>query len=254
MRLILGSGSPRRLELLAQLGVVPDEVRPPDVDETPLPREIPRAYCTRITGAKIAATKVGAGEVALCADTTVALGRRILGKPRDEAEARAFLRMLSGRRHRVITAIAVKTSERVVARDVVTQVKLKRLSVEECDAYLATGDWQGKAGGYAIQGPAGAFVSWIEGSFSGVMGLPVHETAKALAARAAELGVAPATLAVAWAMAHPARPKPIISARTVDQLGPSLAALDFQMTPELYVELSSLSRQPAPATDRLEEA
>lgn len=182
MRLILGSGSPRRLELLAQIGVTPDEVRPPDVDETPLPGETPRAYCSRVTTAKAEATKIADGEVALCADTTVALGRRILGKPADAAEAQQFLKQLAGRRHRVITAVAIKAGGQVWTRDVVTQVKLKRLSAVEIDAYLASGDWHGKAGGYAIQGPAGAFVSWIQGSFSAVMGLPVHETAQLLLA------------------------------------------------------------------------
>lgn len=182
MRLILGSGSPRRLELLAQLGVAPDEVRPPDVDETPQDAEPPRAYCRRITASKIAATEVGPGEVALCADTTVALGRRIMGKPEDADEAAAFLRLLSGRRHKVITALAVKTAKQVWQRDVVSTVQLKRLSEPEIVAYLASGDWRGKAGGYAIQGPAGAFVSWISGSHSAIVGLPVHETAQLLQA------------------------------------------------------------------------
>ena len=182
MRLILGSGSPRRLELLAQLGVVPDEVRAPDVDETPLKAELPRDYCRRITRAKAEATRVGDGEVALCADTTVALGRRILAKPANAGEAAAFLYALSGRRHRVITAIAVKSAGRILERDVVTAVKFKPLSDAEVNAYLATGDWQGKAGGYAIQGPAGAFIPWLQGSFSAVMGLPVYETAQLLQA------------------------------------------------------------------------
>lgn len=182
MRLILGSGSPRRLELLAQIGVVPDAVRPPDVDETPLPDERPRTYCRRVTGDKVAATIVETGEFALCADTTVALGRRILGKPGDASEARAFLQRLSGRRHDVITAIAVKSGEQTWLRDVVTTVKLKRLTEQEISAYIASDDWRGKAGGYAIQGPAAAFVTWIQGSFSAVVGLPLHETATLLQA------------------------------------------------------------------------
>ncbi len=181
-RLILGSGSPRRAELLEQLGVVADAVRPPEVDETPLKGEQPRAYCRRIAAAKAAAMQLGAGEVVLCADTTVALGRRILGKPRDADEAAAFLHMLSGRRHRVITALVVRNAARTWARDVVTIVKMKRLSDVEVNAYLASGDWQGKAGGYAIQGPAGAFIPWIQGSYSAVMGLPVAETAQLLTA------------------------------------------------------------------------
>jgi len=182
MKLILGSGSPRRLELLAQIGVQPDEVRAPDVDETPEPRELPRAYCNRVTRLKAEATQIAQKEIALCADTTVALGRRILGKPANADEARTFLKQLSGRRHQVITALAIKTPTRLLTKDVVTVVKLKRLSTPEIDAYLKSNDWQGKAGGYAIQGPAGAFVSWIQGSFSGVMGLPVHETAQLLQA------------------------------------------------------------------------
>ena len=180
MKLILGSGSPRRLELLAQLGITPDDVRPPDVDETPLKAELPRDYCRRVTRLKAEATVVRSGEIALCADTTVALGRRIMGKPEDSGEAAEFLFALSGRRHRVITAIAVKCGDRIWERDVVSAVKLKRLSDTEVNAYLATNDWQGKAGGYAIQGPASAFIPWIQGSYSAIMGLPVHEAAQLL--------------------------------------------------------------------------
>lgn len=182
LRLILGSGSPRRLELLAQIGVVPDEVRPPDVDETPHKSELPRDYCRRIARAKAEAIDVADGEVALCADTTVALGRRILGKPADAGEAAQFLFALSGRRHRVITAVAVKAGGRVWERDMVSAVRLKHLSDTEVNAYLASDDWQGKAGGYAIQGPAGAFIPWIQGSYTAIMGLPVHETAQLLVA------------------------------------------------------------------------
>ncbi len=182
MRLILGSGSPRRRDLLAQIGVVADDIRPPDIDEDPLPRELPRPYCARIAQAKAAAVDAVPDDIVLCADTTVALGRRILGKPTDEAEARRFLQMLSGRRHNVITAVAVRRGERIWERDVVTAVKLKRLSDAEIDWYLGTGDWQGKAGGYAIQGPAGAFVPWINGCFTAVVGLPLTETAGLLQA------------------------------------------------------------------------
>ncbi len=188
LKLVLGSGSPRRLELLAQLGLVPSDIRPPDIDETPLKGEVPRAYCNRITAAKIAAIPAGEDEVVLCADTTVALGRRILGKPADAGEAAEFLIKLSGRRHQVITAIAVKRGDQVWQRDVVTSVKMKRLSDEELNGYLATGDWQGKAGAYAIQGPAGAFIPWIQGSFSAVMGLPVAETATLLRAAGLPIG------------------------------------------------------------------
>ncbi len=177
MRLILGSGSPRRRELLAQLGVVPDEIRAPDIDEMPRNGELPRAYCIRIAHEKVQAIRVKDGEIALCADTTVALGRRILGKPANAGEAAEFLLKLAGRRHNVITAVAVKAGDRIWERDVVTAVRMKRLSDAELYAYLATEDWRGKAGGYAIQGPAGAFIPWIQGSFSAVMGLPVAETA-----------------------------------------------------------------------------
>ena len=181
-RLILGSGSPRRRELLAQIGVVPDEVRPPEIDETPRPGELPRDYVKRIAHEKVAASHCDSGEIVLCADTTVGLGRRIMGKPADAEEARAFLRLLSGRRHNVITAVAVKTAQRIWLKDVQTAVKMKRLHADEIEAYIATGDWQGKAGGYAIQGPAGAFVPWINGSFTSVVGLPLAETAGLLKA------------------------------------------------------------------------
>jgi len=181
-KLILGSGSPRRAELLLALGITPHAVRPPDVDETPEPGEVPLHYCRRIASDKAAAMEVAAGEIVLCADTTVALGRRILGKPQDAGEAAAFLHALSGRRHRVITSVAVRNRDKTFARDVVTTVKMKRLSNLEVNAYLASGDWRGKAGGYAIQGPAGAFIPWIQGSYTGVMGLPVAETAALLAA------------------------------------------------------------------------
>ena len=180
MRLILGSGSPRRLELLGQLGIVPDAIQSPDIDETPLPREKPRAYCNRITAAKLAAFEPAAGEIVLCADTTVALGRRIMGKPEDRAQAAQFLNDLSGRRHRVITALGVRTARRSWQKDVVTTVAMKCLGSVELSAYLDSDDWQGKAGGYAIQGPAGAFIPWIQGSYSAVMGLPVAEAAALL--------------------------------------------------------------------------
>ena len=181
-QLILGSGSPRRRELLAVLGIRPADVRAPDVDETPLKGELPRSYCNRITGAKAAALPAAANEIILCADTTVALGRRIMGKPADRDEARAFLQKLSGRRHKVITAVAVKTSERIWQKDVVSTVQMKRLSPQELEGYLSTGDWQGKAGAYGIQGPAGAFIPWISGSYPAVMGLPLLETAHLLQA------------------------------------------------------------------------
>ncbi len=181
-RLILGSASPRRLEILRQIGIDPDEVRPADIDETPLPGEVPRAYCRRVTADKARAVLRQTGEVVLTADTTVAVGRRILGKPADAAEAGSFLRLLSGRRHRVITAVTVISDGGARSRDVVSAVRLAQLGEDDIDRYLATGDWQGKAGGYAIQGPAGAFIPWISGSYTAIMGLPVHETARLLAA------------------------------------------------------------------------
>ncbi|NNK79387.1 MAG: septum formation protein Maf [Litoreibacter sp.] len=182
MKLVLGSGSPRRLELLAQLGVTPFDVRAPDIDENPGAGELPRTYCARMATEKARAVPAQSDEVVLCADTTVALGRRILGKPKDAGEAAEFLYALSGRRHRVITAVAVRHGDRVWERDVVTAVKMKRLSDPEVNGYLATDDWKGKAGGYAIQGPAGALIPWIQGSFTGVVGLPLAETAALLEA------------------------------------------------------------------------
>jgi len=182
VRLILGSGSPRRKELLAQLGIVPDAILPPDIDEDPRKGELPRPYAARLAREKAAAVAAGPDDIVLCADTTVALGRRILGKPRDAGEAAAFLTLLGGRRHEVITAVAVRRGERVWARESVSAVKMKRLSDAELNAYLAGGDWQGKAGGYAIQGAAGAFIPWISGSFTGIVGLPLAETAALLAA------------------------------------------------------------------------
>lgn len=127
-------------------------------------------------------------DIVLSADTTVAVGRRILGKPEDAKEAEAFLQLLSGRRHRVITALAVRRGDKQWERDVVSTVRMKRLSANEISAYLATNDWQGKAGGYSIQGPAGAFIPWIQGSYSAIVGLPVSETAALLLAAGYQFG------------------------------------------------------------------
>jgi septum formation protein len=182
MKFILGSGSPRRKELLAQIGVVPNEIRAPDIDESPQKAELPRPYCARMAREKVAAVTADADDIVLCADTTVALGRRILGKPADRDEAAQFLRALSGRRHKVITAIAVKRGEKLWERDVMSTVRMKNLSDEELNAYLGTNDWQGKAGGYGIQGPAGVLIPWISGSFTGIVGLPLAETANLLRA------------------------------------------------------------------------
>jgi septum formation protein len=182
VRLILGSASPRRKELLAQLGLVPDAILPPEIDETPRKGELPRPYCARLAVEKARAIPAGPEDVVLCADTTVAVGRRILGKAADAAEAAAFLELMSGRRHQVVTAVAVRRGERIWTRESVSAVKVKPLSRAEIDAYLASGEWQGKAGAYAIQGLAAAFIPWISGSFTGIVGLPLAETATLLAA------------------------------------------------------------------------
>lgn len=182
MRFILGSGSPRRKELLAQLGIVPDAILPPDIDEEPRKGELPRPYAARLAREKALAVPVGPGDIVLCADTTVALGRRILGKPADAGEAARFLTALGGRRHQVITALAVRRGDRLWTRESLSDVKMKRLSDLELNAYLAGGEWQGKAGAYAIQGAAGAFIPWISGSFTGIVGLPLAETAALLQA------------------------------------------------------------------------
>ena len=182
MTFILGSGSPRRKELLAQIGVLADDICAPDIDETPMKAELPRPYCARMAREKAAAVMAAPDDIVLCADTTVAIGRRILGKPVDRAQAEAFLRALSGRRHKVITAVAVKRGARLWERDVVSTVRMKSLSEQELSSYLDTGDWQGKAGGYGIQGPAGVLIPWISGSFTGIVGLPLAETANLLRA------------------------------------------------------------------------
>lgn len=181
-RLILGSGSPRRLELLGVIGITPDAVMPPDIDEDPRPGEVPSAYCARIAREKAAAIATGPDDVVLCADTTVALGRRILGKPADSEQAGRFLDLMSGRRHRVYTAVAVRRGAQLSERLVESRVRMKHLSEAEREGYLATGDWRDKAGGYSIQGPAGAFIPWISGSYTAIVGLPLAETAQLLTA------------------------------------------------------------------------
>lgn len=167
---------------MAQIGVLPDQIRAPDIDETPLKSELPRPYCARMAREKVKAVAAGADDIVLCADTTVALGRRILGKPENAAEAAAFLQAMSGRRHKVITAVAVRRGTMMWEKDVQSTVRMKRLSETEVKAYLDTGDWQGKAGGYGIQGPAGALIPWISGSFTAIVGLPLAETANLLIA------------------------------------------------------------------------
>lgn len=180
MKLILGSASPRRQELLAQIGVVPDEIRPADIDESPLKAELPRPYAERLAREKAQAIELTTNDLVLCADTVVAVGRRILGKPADIAQATQYLKLLSGRRHNVITAMALRSADTVKTRSVVTSVKFKNLSDIEIAAYIGSGEWQGKAGGYAIQGRAAAFIPSINGSYSNVVGLPLAETANLL--------------------------------------------------------------------------
>ena len=180
MRLILGSASPRRRNLLAQIGVVPDEVRAAEIDETPAKGELPRAYVDRMARAKAEAIAAGPDELVLTADTDVAIGRRILGKPVDEAQAVQFLLMLSGRRHRVTTAVCLKLGARIWSRRVETRVKFKRLSDAEISVYIRSGEWRGKAGGYDIRGLAAAFIPEINGSCTNVVRLPPCETAALL--------------------------------------------------------------------------
>jgi septum formation protein len=178
--LILASSSPRRLALLRQVGVIPERIEVPEVDETPVARELPRAHVLRLAEAKaadVAARPAAAGAYVLAADTVVACGRRILGKADDAASAERCLRLLSGRRHRVYTAIAVAApGGRRAVRMVMTMVRFKRLTEPEIASYLASGEWRGKAGGYAIQGRAEAFVTAINGSWSNVVGLPLATT------------------------------------------------------------------------------
>jgi septum formation protein len=188
MRLVLASQSPRRLELLKRIGVVPDAILPADIDETPLSGELPSPYVQRIAAGKAAAVQAP-GALVLAADTTVAAGRRILAKPEDEAEARAMLRLLSGRRHKVLTAVTlVDAAGKARHRLSTSTVAFKRLAPDEIDAYIAAGEWEGKAGAYAIQGRAEALVRAISGSFSGVMGLPLYETRTLLRAAGYPIG------------------------------------------------------------------
>jgi len=173
--LILGSASPRRRELLAQIGIVPDLIAPTDIDETRRKDESPRALAERLAREKAAACPE-TGYV-LAADTVVALGTRNLEKAADAMEAEAFLRLLSGRSHQCITGIAVKAPDgRVNARTVLARVRMKRLTDAEIAAYVTSGEWQGKAGGYGIQGMAGGFISHINGSYTAIVGLPLYET------------------------------------------------------------------------------
>ena len=184
-RLVLASASPRRLELLRQIGLMPDLVDPAEIDETPHREEEPAAHALRLAEEKLRAVMPRhPGDYILAADTVVACGRRILPKAMDEASARRCLELLSGRRHRVHSGVALADPDgRVGLRHVDSQVAFKRLSAGEVAAYLATGEWHGKAGGYAIQGRAAAMIRFISGSYSNVVGLPLFETARLLAGR-----------------------------------------------------------------------
>jgi len=176
--LVLASASPRRLDLLRQVGLEPAEIDPADIDETPGPRELPRAYALRMAKAKLAAVASRHPEaVVLAADSVVVCGRRILPKAETVEQARVCLVILSGRRHRVMGGIAAGGPDGSVrTRLVETVVRFKRLEAAEIDDYLACGEWRGKAGGYAIQGRAARFVAFISGSYSNVVGLPLFET------------------------------------------------------------------------------
>ncbi len=192
-RLALASASPRRLALLEQIGLRPDDVIPADIDETPLRDERPRQLALRLAVGKGRAAKAilahtttsdpagGHNSFIMSADTVVAVGRRILPKAETEAEARACLKLLSGRAHDVMTAVAVLSpDEREASRVVESRVTFKRLSLTEVEGYIASGEWQGKAGGYAIQGIAGGFVTDVSGSYSAIVGLPLYESASLL--------------------------------------------------------------------------
>ena len=183
-KFVLASGSPRRLALINQAGIEPDALKPVDIDETPRRGELPRAYANRLSHAKAAAALEAVklddelrGAFILAADTAVAVGRRILPKAELLDEASQCLRLLSGRNHRVYTAISVVTPREAFRHRLVeTRVRFKRLSAEDIEAYLASGEWRGKAGGYAVQGIAGTFVVKLVGSYSNVVGLPLYET------------------------------------------------------------------------------
>lgn len=186
--LILASASPRRRELIARLGLVPSAIVAADIDETPGKVELPRVYATRMAREKALAAADPTAHV-LAGDTVVALGRRVLPKADDEATARQCLELLSGRRHRVLSAVALLAPDGTMRERLSeTQVRFKRLSEEEIAAYLASGEWHGKAGGYAIQGRAEGLIAWIGGSHSGVVGLPLFETRALLKSAGFSLG------------------------------------------------------------------
>ena len=189
MRLVLASTSPRRLDLLKRIGAEPSRIAAPDVDEDPRKLELPRPYVLRIAADKAHAVERAADEIVLAGDTTIAVGRRILAKPEDEADLRRMLALLSGRRHHCYSAVCVigldGTARTRVSDTVVT---FKRLSHAEIDWYVASGEGMGKAGGYATQGKAEAFVRFVSGSHSGVVGLPVFGTRALLESAGYRLG------------------------------------------------------------------
>ena len=182
--LVLASASPRRLDLLRQVGIEPAEIDPAHIDETPGPRELPRAYALRMANAKLAAVAGRhRGAIVLAADSVVVCGRRILPKAETAEQARTCLTLLSGRRHRVLGGVAVRGADgKVRTRLVETVVRFKRLEKAEIDDYLQCREWHGKAGGYAIQGRAACFVAFLSGSYSNVVGLPLFETVALLRA------------------------------------------------------------------------
>jgi septum formation protein len=183
--LVLASASPRRLELLQQVGIIPEHIDPADIDETPRRGELPPAHALRLAEEKARiVVQRHPGAFVLAADTVVACGRRILPKTEDETSARSCLELLSGRRHRVHGGIALVCPEgKFVTRRIDTHVSFKRLSEPEIAAYLRSGEWCGTAGGYAIQGQAAALIRWVSGSYSNVVGLPLFETFQLLAGR-----------------------------------------------------------------------
>ncbi|MFC4292433.1 Maf family protein [Sphingorhabdus arenilitoris] len=183
MTLLLASSSPRRRDLLARIGVVPDITHSPDIDESPMKGELPRVYALRMAHEKAAAVPHSPGQVILAGDTTVAVGRRILQQAADKEMQREFLNLLSGRRHHVLSAVCVIDADgKARSRISDSIVRFKQLSDAEIDAYIASGEGLGKAGGYAIQGRAEALVNWMSGSHSGVIGLPLYETRSLLSA------------------------------------------------------------------------
>ena len=175
--LILASSSPRRRDLLARLGVAPARIASPDINETPRKGEVPRVYALRMAEEKAVAVARDAGEIVVAGDTTVAVGRRILPQAADADMQRGFLNLLSGRRHHVLSAVAVIDGNgRMRSRICDSIVRFKRLSADEIESYIDSGEGLGKAGGYAIQGRAEALIDWMAGSHSGVIGLPLYET------------------------------------------------------------------------------